>query len=85
MVVFTLFLLLLHPLLFLSAQILSGRVLGNAGQIVLNLGIWVDMDEKLCKRISKFKMSDSKAGPWARPKQPKFCPDYLLLTSEVIV
>ena len=44
----------------------------------------VDMDVKLCKMVSKFKMSDSKAGPRACPKPPKFCP-YFSLTTEVLV
>ena len=28
----------------------------------------VDMDVKLCNKISKFQMPDSEAGPWACPK-----------------
>ena len=43
------------------------------------------MDVKLCKRVSKFRMSDFKAGPQACPKPLKFCPDYISLTSEGIV
>ena len=43
------------------------------------------MDVKLCSNVSKFKMFDSKAGPWACPKPPKFCPDYFSLTTEGIV
>ena len=44
------------------------------------------MDVKLCKRVfSKFKMLDSKAGPWACPKPLKFCPDNISLTTEEIV
>ena len=35
------------------------------------------MDVKLCKRVSKFKMSDYKAGSWASSKPLNFCPDYL--------
>ena len=31
------------------------------------------MDVKLCDRVSKFKMFDSKAGPQAFPKPLKFC------------
>ena len=41
----------------------------------------VDKDVKFCNRVSKFKMSDSKAGLRACPKSPKFCPDYFSLTS----
>ena len=43
------------------------------GWIVLNFDNMVNMDVKLCKRVSKFKMSDSKAGLLARPKPPKIC------------
>ena len=43
------------------------------------------MDVKLCNRVSKFKMLDSKAGTQAFPKLPKVCRDYFLLTSEGIV
>ena len=43
------------------------------------------MDVKLCNRVSKFKMSDFKAGPRACPKPSKFCPDYFSQTTEVIV
>ena len=50
------------------------------GWIVLNFDNMVNMDVKLCKRVSKFKMSDSKAGLLARPKPPKICPDYISLT-----
>ena len=32
----------------------------------------VDIDVKLCKRVSKFKMLGSKAGSWACPKPPNF-------------
>ena len=45
----------------------------------------VDMDVKMCKRLSKFKMSDSKAGPLACPKTPKICADYISLTIGLIV
>ena len=57
----------------------------TTGRIVLKFWDMVDMDVKLCKRVSKSKMSDSKAGPRACPKPPKFCQDYFLLTTEVIV
>ena len=43
------------------------------------------MDVKLCKRVSKFKMSASKAGRRACPKPPKFCLDYFSLTTKRIV
>ena len=43
------------------------------------------MDVKLCKRVSKFKMSASKAGRWACPKPTKFCLDYFSLTTKRIV
>ena len=43
------------------------------------------MDVKLFKRVSKFKMSDSKAGLWACPKPPKFCLDFFSLTFGRIV
>ena len=45
----------------------------------------VDMDMKLCNRVSKFKMSDSRAGLWAWPKPPELCTDFLSLTTEGIV
>ena len=57
----------------------------TTGRIVLKFGDMLDMDVKLCNRVSKFKMSDSKAGPQAFPKLPKFCRDYFLLTTEGIV
>ena len=40
----------------------------------------IDMDVKLCNRVLKIKMSDSKAGLQACPKQPKICLDYFSLT-----
>ena len=45
----------------------------------------VDMDVKLLNMVLKLKMLDSKAGPRACPKQPKFCLDYFSLTTEGIV
>ena len=41
------------------------------------------MDVKLCNKVLKFKMSDSKAGPW--PKQPKICSAQILVTTGGIV
>ena len=49
----------LLPFLFLFAQILSERVTIGTGRIVLKFGDMVDMvdmDVKLCKRVSKFEM-----------------------------
>ena len=43
------------------------------------------IDVMLCKRVSKFKMSDSKAGPWACQKPPKFGPNYFSLTTGLII
>ena len=43
------------------------------------------MDVKLCKGVSKFRMSDSKAGQRACPKPQKFCLDYFSLTTDGIV
>ena len=43
------------------------------------------MDVELCNRVSKFKMSDSNAGPRAYPKPTQLCPDYFSLTTEGIV
>ena len=43
------------------------------------------MDVKLCMRVSKFKMLDSKAGWWACPKPPKFSLDIFSLTTGRIV
>ena len=45
----------------------------------------VYMDVKLCNRVSKFKMLDSKAGPRVCPKLPTFCSDYFSLTVEGII
>ena len=53
--------------------------------MVLKFGDMIDIKVKLCKRVSKFKMLGSKAGPLACPKSPKLCPDYFSLTTEVIV
>ena len=90
LIVFALFLLnssssFSSSILFLSAQILSGRVLSISGRIVMKFGDLIDMDVNLCKRVSNFIMTDSKAGPQAWSKPPKFCSDYFLLTTEVIV
>ena len=41
--------------------------------IISKFGDMVYMDVKLCKRVPKFKMSDSKAGPRACPEPQKFC------------
>ena len=54
-------------------------------QIVLRFPDMVYMDVKLCNRVSKFKMLDSKAGPRVCPKLPTFYPDYFSLTVEGIV
>ena len=81
---FLLLLFLLPLLLFLPAQILSVQDLGNlTGRIVLKFGDMVDMDVKLCNKVLKFKMSDSKAAPW--PKQSKFCPAKISETTRQIV
>ena len=48
-------------------------------RIVLKFWDMVDMDVKLCKMVSKFKMLDSKIGLRPCPKTPKFCPDYFSL------
>ena len=39
------------------------------------------MDVKLCNKVSKSKLLESKAGPWACPKPPNLCPDYCPLTT----
>ena len=39
----------------------------TTGWVVLKFRDMVDMDMKLCKNVSKFKMSDYKAGSWACP------------------
>ena len=74
-------------LLLLFAQILSRRLdfSVTTGRIVLQFGDMVDMIVKLCERVSKFKMMDSKADTWACPKPQKFCLDYISLTTEGIV
>ena len=64
--------LILPPLLFLSAQVVSAEVSVITGRIVLKFWDMVDIVVQLCK----LKMLDSKAGPRACRKQPKFCPDY---------
>ena len=43
------------------------------------------MDMKLCKRVSKFKMVDSKAPPEACQNPPKFCLDEFSVTTGKIV
>ena len=43
----------------------------TTGRIVLKFGDIEDMDVELCNRVSKFKISLSKAGEQAYPKQPK--------------
>ena len=43
------------------------------------------MDVKLCNMVLKFKILDSKAGPGACPKLPKFSPEYFSLTTKGIV
>ena len=48
-------------------------------------GDMVDMDVEICKRVSKLKMSDYKAGTRACPKPLNFCLDYISLTTEGIV
>ena len=53
--------------------------------IIPKFGDMVYMDVKLCKRVPKFKMSDSKAGPRACPEPQKFCSDYFSITTEGIV
>ena len=45
----------------------------------------VDMDLKLCNRVSKFKMLHSIAGQRACPKTPKFCLDYFSQNFQGIV
>ena len=54
----------------------------TTGRIVLKYGTMVDKDVELCDKVLKVKMLDSKAGPWAFPKPPKFCQDYFFLSSE---
>ena len=70
-------------LLFLSAQILSRQFLSNHRTDcpeILGYGRYG------CEVVQKgFKMSDSKAGPWACPKPPKFCSDYFSRITEGIV
>ena len=78
-------LLLFLLLLFLSSQILSDGDSVTTGRIVLKFGDMVDMDVKLCNRVLKFKMSDSKAGPGACLKTAKLFPDYFSLSTEGIV
>ena len=57
----------------------------TTGRIVRKFWDMVDMDVKLCKKVSKFKILDSKAGPGACPKPLKFCPENILLATEGIV
>ena len=57
----------------------------TTGLIVLKFGDMLDMDVKLCNRVSKFQMSDSNAGTWACPKPLKCCPNYISTTPEGIV
>ena len=57
----------------------------TTGWTVLKFGDMVDMDVKLCNRVSKFKMLDSEAGKRACQKPPKFDPDYFSLSTEGIV
>ena len=68
-----------HLLLFV--QIISHKPLDRFSEIKDT----VDIDVKLYKKVSKFKMLDSKAGPWACPKPPKYCLDYFSLTAGRIV
>ena len=70
---------------FFPSKFCSDEFSVAAGQIVLKFEDLVDMEVKLCNRVSKFKISDSKASPQACPKPPKFCPDYSSLTTEGIV
>ena len=45
----------------------------------------IDMDMKLCKRVSKFKMADSRAPTGACRNPPIFCPDTFSITTGRIV
>ena len=64
-----LFFLFFHFFFFLS-KFCSAEFSLTTGWVVLKFGDMVDMDVKLCNRVSKFKMIDSKAGPGAYPKRP---------------
>ena len=77
LIVFARFLLPFFPLLFFPPKFCLDEFLVTTGQIVLKFGYIVDLDVKLCKRVSKFKMLDSKAGPRVPPKPQKFWPDFL--------
>ena len=70
---------------FFPPKLYSDEYSVAAGRIVLKFEDLVDMEVKLCNRVSNFKISDSKAGPQTCPKPPKFCPDYSSLTTEGIV
>ena len=43
----------------------------TTGLIVLKFGDMIEMYMMFCKKVSKFKMSDSKTGTWACQKLPK--------------
>ena len=81
LIVFALFLIILFfffHFFFFPPKFCSDKFSVTTGRIVLKFGDMVNMDVKLCKRLSKFKMSGSKDGPPA-------CPDYFSLTTEGIV
>ena len=67
---FFLLLLLLFHFFFIPPKFYQEELSVTFRQIVMKPGDMVDMDEKLCKKVSKFKMSDSKAGQRACPKLP---------------
>ena len=71
-----------HFMFFFPSKFCPEKFSVTTRQIVLKFWDMVDMDVKLCKRVSKFKMSVSKAGPRACPKLPN---DYFSLTTEGIV
>ena len=87
LIVFALMILLLfffffhifHFFFFFQPKFLTAEISFNTVLIIQKFGGMVDMDVKLCKMVSQFKMSDSKAGPQACPKQLKF--SRLFLTS----
>ena len=67
-----------RPLVFsFSTQLLSGSILINHSTIGLKFGNMINADLKLCKRVSKFKMADSK-GPLGHAE---ICPNFVRTSS----
>ena len=65
---FLCFFILLGLHFFFPLKFCRDEFLVTTRLIVLKFGDMIDMDMKFCKKISKFKMTDSKAGSWACPK-----------------